>query len=103
MTLRLFGYLAVMAALLVTGLSTGAQVYYLLLLTLAMLLVISFASVLWTLATLKVEMKGVKTRVTRGESLMTLFTVRHQSLLPVGEASSFTRSSWPSSLLFSLI
>ena len=84
MTLRLFGYLAVMAALLVTGLSTGAQVYYLLLLTLAMLLVISFASVLWTLATLKVEMKGVKTRVTRGESLMTLFTVRHQSLLPVG-------------------
>lgn len=83
MTLRLFGCLTVMAALLITGLSTGAQVYYLLFLLLAMLMALSLASVLWTLLTLRVEMKGVKARVTRGEALMTLFTVRHSSPLPV--------------------
>ena len=83
MTARFFGCLGVMAALLATGLSTGARVYYLLLLLLAMLTVISFISVIWTLLTMKVEMKGVRTRVTRGESLMTLFTVRQASLLPV--------------------
>ena len=83
MSVRLIGYLALMAALLVTGLSTGAQVYYLLFLTLLLLLALSFVAVVWTLFTLKVDMKGVKARVSRGESLMTLFNVRHKSLLPV--------------------
>ena len=83
MSVRLIGYLAVMAALLTTGLSTGQNVYYLLFLMLLLLMLFSLASVLWTLWTLKVDMKGVKGRVTRGDALMTLFTVRHDSLLPV--------------------
>ena len=83
MTARFFGCLAVMAALLATGLSTGAQVYYLLLLMLALLMALSLISVVWTLLTLRVDIQGIRDRVTRGDSLMTLFTVRHSSLLPV--------------------
>ena len=84
MTARLCGCLAVAALLLVTGLSTGANVYYLLALLLLLLCLLSLASVLWTLFTMKVELKGVRGRVTRGDSLMTLISVKQTSLLPAG-------------------
>lgn len=73
----------VAAALLVCGLSTGAQVYYFVAITLLAVIVLSVISVLWALLTVKIEMKGIRARVERGESLMTIFTLRHASLLPV--------------------
>ena len=72
-----------MAALLAAGLSTGTKVYYLMLFTLAAMVVLGLISVLWTLWTVRFELKGVRARVTRGDRLMTVFTVRHASLLPV--------------------
>ena len=83
MTSRLTGALIAMAALLATGLSTGGRIYYLLFYTMLLLLLLSLASVLWVLFTAQIEMRGVKPRVERGEALMTIFTVRHSSLLPV--------------------
>ena len=83
MTSRLAAALIAFAALLVTGLSTGGRIYYLLAYTLALLVLLSLASVLWALATVRVQMRGVKPRVERGEAMMTVFTVRHASLLPV--------------------
>ena len=80
---RRAGYALCMAALLAAGLSTGTKVYYLMFLTLLAMLLLALISVLWTLLTLKIELKGVKARVTRGDRLMCLFTVRHSSLLPV--------------------
>ena len=83
MNIKLAAYLIIAATLMICGLSTGAQAYYLIAFTLLILLLISFISVLWALMTVKVEMKGLKARVGRGETLMTIFTVRHSSLLPV--------------------
>ena len=83
MTSRLALALIAAAALLATGLATGGQIYYLLFFTLLLLMLVSLASVLWALLTVKIEMKGVRPRVERGEALMTIFTVRHTSLLPV--------------------
>ena len=80
---RRAGYVLCMAALLAAGMSTGTHIYYLMFLMLAAMLVLALASVLWTLATLRFSMKNVRARVTRGEQLMTVFTVRHASLLPV--------------------
>ena len=84
MTARFFGCLIVAALLLVTGLSTGASVYYLLALLILALAAVSLLSVVWTLFTMRVELKGVKQRVDRGEALMTLLKVRQSSLLPAG-------------------
>ena len=75
MTSRLTGALIAMAALLATGLSTGGRIYYLLFYTMLLLLLLSLASVLWVLFTARIEMRGVKPRVERGEALMTIFTV----------------------------
>lgn len=83
MNIRLAAYIIIAATLLICGLSTGAQAYYLVAFTLIILLLLSFVSALWALMTVKVEMKGLKARVVRGETLMTIFTVRHASLLPV--------------------
>ena len=83
MSIKLTAYIIISAALLVCGMSTGAQAYYLIAFTLLILLLISFVSALWALLTVKVEMKGLKPRVERGDTLMTIFTVRHMSLLPV--------------------
>ena len=80
---RRAGYALCMAALLAAGLSTGTKVYYLMFLTLLAMFALSLAAVLWTLFSLKIELKGVKSRVTRGDRLMCVFTVRHASLLPV--------------------
>jgi uncharacterized protein (DUF58 family) len=83
MTSRLALALIAAAALLLTGLATGGQIYYLLFFTVLLLLIVSAASVLWALLSVKIEMKGVRPGVERGEALMTIFTVRHTSLLPV--------------------
>ncbi|HIU33741.1 MAG TPA: DUF58 domain-containing protein [Candidatus Pullichristensenella excrementigallinarum] len=83
MTARFWSLLGVLAALLAVGLSTGGQVYYFLFFAFVMVLLLSVASVLWTLFTVRVEMKGLRPRVERGDRLMTIFTVRHTSLLPV--------------------
>lgn len=83
MSIKLAAYIIIAATLMICGLSTGAQAYYLVAFTLILLLLISFISVIWALMTVKVEMKGLKARVVRGETLMTIFTVRHASLLPV--------------------
>lgn len=83
MSLRLIVYLLVAAAFLICGLSTGAQVYYVASLAMGILLLLSVLAVFWALYTAKVEMKGIRARVERGESLTTIFTLRHASLLPV--------------------
>ena len=82
---RLTGVLAAAAALLAAGLSTGAQIYYLLAAALLVIVLLGLAAVVWTILTVRVTLRGVKPRVTRGDSLMTVFTVRHASLLPVAE------------------
>ena len=83
---RRTGFLLCMGALLAAGLTTGTKVYYLLFFMLLAMLALGLASVVWTLATLRFELKGVRARVTRGEQLMCVFTVRHSSLLPVSSA-----------------
>lgn len=82
---RLTGVLVAAAALFAAGLSTGARIYYLLAAALLAILLLGLAAVVWTILTVHVTLKGVKPRVTRGDSLMTVFTVRHASLLPVAE------------------
>ncbi len=80
---RRVGFGLVMAATLVTGLSTGTRLYYLIALGLSMMLALGAVAVVWTLYTLKFDIKGVRTRVKRGERMMAVFTVRHGCLLPV--------------------
>ena len=80
---RLIGAAAAMLTLLAAGMSTGTRVYYLLFFVILAMLLLGMISVLWTLFSLKIEMKGVRARVNRGDTLMTVFTVRHSSLLPV--------------------
>ncbi len=83
MNVRLTTCVVFALAMLISGLSTGAQAYYLVAFALLALLVLSLASTAWALLTVKIDMKGLKPRVERGESLMTIFTVTHQSFLPV--------------------
>lgn len=82
---RRVGYFLCMAALLSAGLSTGTRLYYLVFLMLTMMLALSVLSVVWTLWSLQFDMKGLRLRVTRGERLMTVFTLRHTSILPVSD------------------
>lgn len=83
MNARLTGALAAGLTLLAAGLSTGARIYYLLFDLLLAMLLLGLVSVAWTVCTVRIDLKGVRPRVTRGETLMTVFTVRHASLLPV--------------------
>ena len=80
---RRTGYALVMAAMLAAGLSTGTRMYYLLFALLLAMLALGAVSALWTLFTVKVDMKGARTRVTRGETLQSVFTLRHGCVLPV--------------------
>jgi hypothetical protein len=84
MSIRLIGVLAAMAALLAAGLSTGTRIYSNLFFILLLMVVYSLVSVLWTLFTVKLGMKGVRSRVERGEALMTILSLEHKSLLPAG-------------------
>ena len=58
MSARLTGALVAMAALLAAGLSTGARVYYLLLILAGGDAVAGAGVALWTVFTLRVEMKA---------------------------------------------
>ena len=81
---RCIGLLAAMIALLAAGLTTGTRIYYYLFLILSLLLVYGLISVIWTLFTVRVSMKGMKSRAMRGERIMTILAVEHRSLLPAG-------------------
>ena len=80
---RRTGYALVMLAMLAAGLSTGVRFYYLIFLVLAAMLALGAVSALWTLWSLRLDVQGVKRQVSRGGSMMTVFTVRHSCLLPV--------------------
>lgn len=95
MSMRLAAVLLLAAAFLLSGLSTGAQVYYMVAFAMLALCLLSFASALWALLTVKVDMKGIRARVERGDTLMTIFTVSHKALLPVSAVR--IRLSVPSS------
>lgn len=83
MTIRLAGVAVTATVLFATGLSTGGRIYYLLFFSIVILTLLSLASVLWVLYSVQIDMKGVRPRVERGAALMTIFTVRHTSILPV--------------------
>ena len=85
MSARLLGVLAAMLALMGAALSTGTAIYYYLFFILLVIVIFAFASALWTLLTTSVSMKGVKSRVARGDKLMTILTLSHKSLLPAGD------------------
>ncbi|MBQ8110791.1 MAG: DUF58 domain-containing protein [Clostridia bacterium] len=80
---RRAGYALVMASLLAAALSTGTRLYYLLFYALLAMLLLGALSVLWTLLTLRFEIKGVRTRVNRGERITAVFNVYHACLMPV--------------------
>lgn len=84
MNARLIGSLAAMIALLGAGLATGSRVYYALFIMLLLMVFFALISVVWTLLTVRVSMKGVKPRAVRGDKLMTILTVEHRSILPAG-------------------
>lgn len=73
-----------MAALLGAGLATGTRIYYALFFVLVLMLAFSLLSALWVLFSVHVGMKGVKNRAVRGDQLMTILSVRHSCILPVG-------------------
>lgn len=77
------GVALVAATMLAAGLSTGVRLYYLVFFALAAMAALGLVSAVWTLFTLKFDIKGVRTRVERGERMMAVFTVRHGCLLPV--------------------
>ena len=83
MTARLAAYVIVAMTLFACGLSTGARAYYLESCALMALLLLSVIAAVWAIITVKVDMKGIRSRAERGDALMTIFTVRHASLLPV--------------------
>ncbi|MBE5774684.1 MAG: DUF58 domain-containing protein [Clostridiales bacterium] len=80
---RRVGMLIAMGTFLAAGLSTGVKIYYLIFFVLLAMAVLGAVSALWTLYTVRFDMKGVRSRVVRGDTLMTIFTVRHTCLLPV--------------------
>ena len=80
---RRAGWALVAASMMAAGLSTGVRIYYVILYALLAMPLLGVVAVVWTLMTLRFDMKGVRPRVIRGETLMTVFTVRHLSLLPV--------------------
>ena len=73
------------ATLLVSALSTGAGIYYLLFFLLAALFLLAACSVLLTAFSLKVDVKGVRARAMRGENIPLIVTARHMCPLPVAD------------------
>lgn len=73
-----------MAALLGAGLSTGARVYYVLFVLLALMVVYAVLSVAVTLLSVQCGVKGVKQRCVRGDKMMIILSVQHRSPLPPG-------------------
>ncbi|MDO4357161.1 MAG: DUF58 domain-containing protein [Clostridia bacterium] len=85
MKARLIGFLVVIAALMLAALSTGAQMYYALAITMIAVVALALASVVWTMLTLKVGIKGLARQVERGSSLTVALSVRYACPLPVSE------------------
>ena len=83
MNARSISLVLIMAVLLATGLSTGGRLYYLIGILLLLMLAFSFASCLWALLSVQVGVKRVEGRVTRGEALPLLFSVRHRCPMPI--------------------
>ena len=83
MTSRCVTALCCAAVLLVTALSTGDALFWLLFLTLAVAIPAAYLSVRWVIRTLTVRCKMEKTSVSRGEHVRLRVMLRHQCPLPV--------------------
>ena len=83
MSIRLSGALLAILALLITGLSTGGRVYYLVAALLIAMLLIGLTSGLWALFSLSVSVRELTARAFRGDKLPLVFSVRHSCLLPI--------------------
>lgn len=78
-----FGFFMVMLTALVVALSTGAQIYYLLALSMGMMLAVALASVTAALFTVRASVRCPRRTVERGKTIPVIATVRHMGLLPV--------------------
>lgn len=85
MKARLIVFLICAGALLLAALSTGAQIYYALAFMMLAVALLSLVSVVWTMATLRVGMKGLSRQVQRGDSLTVQLTVQYACPLPVAD------------------
>lgn len=85
MKARLIGFLVVIFALMLAALSTGVQAYYALAITMMAVLALALISVVWTMLTLKVGIKGLSRQVERGDSLAVALSVWYACPLPVSE------------------
>ncbi len=85
MKARLIGFLVVIAALMLAALSTGAQMYYALAITMIAVVALALVSVVWTMLTLSVGIRGLARQVERGASLTVALSVRYACPLPVSE------------------
>ena len=83
MTRRCVAALACAAVLLITALSTGGTMFWLMFLALALAVPGAYAAVRWALATLTVRCKMEKTSVVRGEDVRLRVMLRHRCPLPV--------------------
>lgn len=83
MTVRSSVFLLIALTLLVCALSTGAQIYYLLLLCMAMMLLLGLVSVAAALLTVQVSMEMPRRKLTRGLGAPITVRVRYIGLLPV--------------------
>lgn len=85
MKARTIVFLICAAALMLVALTTGAQIYYALSIMLAGIALLALVSVVWTMATLRVGMKGLSRQVLRGDSLTVQLAVQYACPLPVAE------------------
>ncbi|MEG0144658.1 MAG: DUF58 domain-containing protein [Clostridia bacterium] len=83
MTRRAALFMLVAATALVAALSTGARLYYLMLISMGMMLVIGLASVILALFTVRATIRCARHTIERGVSVPIIATVRHMSLIPV--------------------
>jgi len=83
MSLMLLGFLFAAAALILAALTTGSAIYWTLAAVLLGMVLFGAIGAVWALCSVKIGISGVKPRINRGESLMTIFTVKHASPLPV--------------------
>ena len=93
MSTKLAAYLMLSATMLVCGMSTGAQAYYLVAFTLLALLLVSFISALW------VYKRGFYTNSVSNESLLTYHFKNLVTDLSVGGIFSRQTPAWSKSSL----
>lgn len=82
---KTFWFVFILLTFLVTALSTGEEIYYLFFLLMLAMLVVSLITVVWTAATLRVNIRGVKARVIRGDAVQLIVTAQHACLLPAAD------------------